>query len=81
MPPPGWVVAFTMQVLFAQRITLGIGIDIADQDHDTLDQAPNGCDKRQRKAGQHTNEHLRNSLAGIAQIEIMDTEAAQENTQ
>ena len=59
-----------------QRDALGILVDVAAQDQNALDEAPDGADTEAQRQHQ-----LRDGLAGEAQIEVVRAYAAQQNAQ
>ena len=66
------MVRAVFQGLVLERNAIGILIDAAGEDHNTLDQAPDGAN-----AKAEAQADLGNALAGVAQIEIVDTKAAE----
>ena len=64
-----------------QSVALAVGGDLAAEQHDAFDQAPDAGDGGQEEAGQQGDQQLSDSLAGVAQVEVMHAESAQEDAQ
>ena len=55
----------------------GYSVSVFGNDAD-VDNSPDGSDESQEPAGEHGDEKLGNSLAGVAGIEVVDAETTEE---
>ena len=62
--------------LISQGVAIGVLIDIAAEDQDAFDEAPD-----RSNTATEAQQNLRDALAGVAQIEIMDAQATQQDAQ
>ena len=67
--------------LILQRNSVSVGRNGTRQNLDSFDQTPNLAGQRQNAAAEHRNQQLCNRLAGITQIEVVDTKGTEENPQ
>lgn len=70
--------------LVLERNALCILVDVAAEDHDSLDKSPNSADKRSDSAKHNANcsqKQLSNRFSRIAEIEVMNSPRANQNTQ
>lgn len=67
--------------LILERQALCVGFDGAGEDHDALNETPDFGDNSQCAAGENREQQLNDCLGGVAQIEVVDAEAAEEDAE
>ena len=75
--PPGHRSRGAVRPLLGERHPVGVGVHVADEDHDPLDEAPDA----EQAAGDDAGDDLDDALLGVAQVEAVDAEAAEQDAE